>query len=225
MITFTHQSLLDLLEHLLHTGVTSSSTDPTQAILITSLNAGLEKVSNEFFPQELLDTTQSVSTVVGTISYTVPVTLRQVTDVYVPTSVNKWKRCAPKTLSNLNDPSSQFDTNTGIPSFYDIKGDKIYFDKAYDAVYASGIKVHGYTMPTAITSANLASNCSLGTAYKQLIVYEAAIFFYHYDADEANYKKFANMCFTEKANVRLATSNGLGRTAGLDTRFFKYGDK
>lgn len=218
---------LSLLENIAGIGVTSSGSSPSQQVLIDYLNQAQIQVARDARPSELFNPApQSITTVQGTISYSVPEDLMTVTDVYYPIDdSDNYRQLQPKDINLMIDPMQYFKSNTtDNPSFVDVKGCKITLDKQ-SPVAGRTIKVFGHSYPTKILTSNLGNTSEFDEQYKMAIIYYAAFLYSLSDDNMANTNLYLQMFSKELGDSKVSGSSPWGKTASLNPKFWNYGRK
>lgn len=222
----TGQELLTFLENQLNVGTTSSSTNPTQTLLVNYLNRAQRFVAQIFRPSELKDVSgTSVSVTSGQTSVAKPSTVLIVENVFHRDSSSNYKELVRKKLPNVIDPNFYFGTNGQLPRFFEVRGGYISVDAPFPSTNADGLKIFGVSAPTDISIADLTPEIDLPQDYDMLIIYRASEYFYSRDDDAANANKSRELFNREVIDLKSVLTDNFPSSITLSNRFFNYGDK
>ncbi len=122
-------------------------------------------------------------------------------------------------MIELESSNNFFDTsNTGNPSYYDVRGTSLIFNKYFDRTATGAIKIYGIGPPSTLSDDDDATE--LPVDYDLLIVYEAAVLFYQKDDDLQNQQKFEALAFRERADLRTFFKDKYNRCSGIRPSYF-----
>lgn len=208
MANSTLKEIRTLLENQIDSGETSVDTDPTSTILDTYINNAIRKIVRKDRPRELYSAAVSTAGItINTNTVSLP------SDVFIPDLVyyeNSSGTVVPllqkgvKEMIDIQGSNSFFDTtNTGDPTYYDVKGTSLLFNKYFSRTDTDAIKIYGMGFPTTLTAAlETTTQTELPIDYDLLISYEAAILFYQKDDDFENQRKFEILAKQERDDHR-----------------------
>jgi len=219
----TLSTILSLVENQIDSGVTDTTTDPTKSLLTTYINNAIRRITRAEKPRELYSATVSTADItVNTNTVSIPSEIFLPDLVYYAQSSGRVKELFQKPINHLitNESAGAFfdTTNTGDPTYYDIKGTSFIFNKYFDRTATAAIKVYGTGFPTTLSSDS--DTTELPIDYDLLIAYEAAILFYQKDDDFDNQRKFEILAKQEKDNLRFHLRTDDSLQVEMDPRVF-----
>lgn len=201
----TLSTIRNLLENQLDVEESDLTTDPTSTILNTYINNSIRLITRKDRPRELYSaavTTANITINTNTVSIPAGIFVPDlVYYAYSSGTVHELLQKPIKEMIELESANRFFDTtNTGNPSYYDVKGTSLLFNKYFDRTASGAIKVYGLGFPTTLSSDSDATE--LPTDYDMLIVYESAMLYYQKDDDIENQRKFQQLAKDERDDLR-----------------------
>ncbi len=211
--------LRNLLENQIDSETTTVSTDPTSTILNTYINNAIRRITRKDRPRELYSATVTTADItISTNTVSIP------SGIFIPDLV--YYEYSSGTVFQLNQKPIQelviaesanrfFDsTNLGDPSYYDVRGTSLIFNKYFSRTATDAIKIYGMNFPTNLSTDS--DETELPSDYDLLITYEAAILFYQKDDDLENQIKFQNLASGERAELRVFLRTNDSQIVELD---------
>ena len=216
--------LRTLLENQIDVGVTTVSTDPTASLLNSYINTSLRKIARDIKPRELLSATPFTGDIVsGQNTISLPATVLVPDLVYITDSTGKVRELIQKNLKamiSLESSISFFDSsnNSGIPSFYTVRGTSLLFNRYFNYSVTGGAKIFGVAPPDTLSAD--ADETELPSDYDMLIAYMSAILYYQKDDDLQNQQKYQGLAFNEISSLSIALDTNLEEQVTMDSNTF-----
>ena len=216
-------TIRSLLENQIDSGEPSASSDPSSAILNTYINQSIRKIVRKDRPHELYSATVSavnISADANTVSIPSGIFVPELVYYqYSSGSIFELRQKPLKRMIELESSNNFFDTsNTGNPSYYDVRGTSLIFNKYFDRTATGAVKIYGIGPPSTLSDDDDATE--LPVDYDLLIVYEAAVLFYQKDDDLQNQQKFEALAFRERADLRTFLRTNTTDVVELDPHIF-----